>query len=126
MKNYCLNVEEIYKLLKWRESGEPVDCKELLLIIEDAESWTTRIICIALFFARILEREKPNINTQKNMINILFKMEEELFFEVQGGDDEFVDFLLRHLRNPDESLEASIIELQNRLSEYSYEKALRY
>lgn len=53
-------------------------------------------------------------------------MRNELCFEIQEGDEQFIEYLLRHLRNSDESLEATLIELQNGLSEYRYEKALRY
>jgi len=58
MKNYCLSVDEIFNILKSRELGESIECRELALEIDEAKCWNTRIICIALFFARILERDK--------------------------------------------------------------------
>ena len=53
-------------------------------------------------------------------------MNDELFFEIQETDHHFVEFLLGEIRNPDESLEEALIEIQNRLSSYDYEKSLRY
>ena len=126
MRNYCLNVDEIAKILRWRECGEPVAYEELSLEIEEAQCWTTRIVCIALFFARVLERKETTIDAKKSRIELLYAMKNEFCFEIQEGDEQFIEYLLRHLRNPDESLEATLIELQNGLSEYRYEKALRY
>ncbi len=126
MRSYCMNVEETDQILKWRESRVPLAYKELSLEIEEAQCWTTRIVCIALFFARVLERGKTTIDEQKRRIEALYTMEDELCFEIQEGDDQFIEYLLRHLRNPDDSLESALIELQNGLSNYRYEKALRY
>ena len=126
MRNYCLNVDEIAKILRWRECGEPVAYEKLSVEIEEAQCWTTRIICIALFFARVLERKETAIDAKKSSIEMLYAMQDELCFEIQEGDEQFIEYLLRHLRNPDESLEATLIELQNGLSEYRYEKTLRY
>jgi len=126
MRSYCLNVDETAQILKWRERGTPVACEELSLEIEEARCWTTRIVCIALFFARVLEREATTIDTQKSRIEMLYAIEDELCFEVQEGDDQFIEYLLRHLRNPGDSLEAALIELQTGLSNHRYEKTLRY
>lgn len=126
MRAYCLNVEETSQILKWRECGEPTTIKELSLEIEEARCWTTRIICIALFFARVLEQGEPTIDEKKRKIEVLYAMEGELYLEIQEGDDQFIEYLLRHLRNPGDSLESILIELQNGLSGYRYEKALRY
>ena len=65
MKNYCLSVDEIFNVLKSRELGESIECRELALEIDEAKCWNTRIICIALFFARILERDKISAQALK-------------------------------------------------------------
>ena len=126
MKNYCLSVDEIFNILKSRELGESNECRELALEIYEAKCWNTRIICIALFFARILERDKISVQALKRKIDVLYSMSDEFWFEMQEGNEQFVEFLLNHLRNKDDSLEDSLIEIQNRLSEHNYEKTLRY
>ena len=62
----------------------------------------------------------------KRKIDVLYSMSDEFWFEMQEGNEQFIEFLLNHLRNKDDSLEDSLIEIQNRLSEHNYEKTLRY
>ena len=126
MRNYCLNVNETAQILKWRDCDKTELSKELSLALEEAQCWTSRITCITLFLARILEREKSALDEPKNKIAKIYAMNDELFFEIQETDHHFVEFLLGEIRNPDESLEEALIEIQNRLSGYDYEKSLRY
>lgn len=126
MRTYCLKTEEIYQILNWRDCEESLECEELSLEIAQACCWNSKIICIALFFARLLEREQTTIDAKKSIIEKIYTMDDVLYFEIQEGDHQFVEYLLKHIRNPNESLEATLIELQNGLSEYNYEKALRY
>ena len=126
MRSYCLNVEETAQILIWREDSASFAGKELSQEIEEAQCWTTLIVCITLFFARVLERGDITIEEQKRKMERLYAMEDELCFEIQEGDDQFIEYLLRHLRNPGDKLDSALIELQNGLSDFSYEKALRY
>ncbi|MFZ2808687.1 MAG: hypothetical protein WAZ60_20060 [Desulfosalsimonadaceae bacterium] len=126
MKNYCLNADEVFNILKWRELGVPIECEEMALKIDGAKCWTTRIVCISLFFARILEKDKISAQALKKRIAVFYSMGDELWVEMQEGNFHFIEYLLKHLRNKDDSLEESLIEIQNRLSEYNYEKTVRY
>ncbi len=127
MKNYCLNVEEVFDILKWQEDEKPIACKELALEIAESSCWTTRIICFTIFIARILEKDKISEKDLKRRIATLYSVGDEFWFEMQEMNDHFVEYLLlQYLRNKDDSLEDFLIEIQNGLSEYNYEKAIRY
>jgi hypothetical protein len=126
MRNYCLSVDETDQILKWRDGNEITICKQLAFEIDEAKCWSSRIICLALFVARLIQRGQTSIEEQKNIIEKIYSMSDLLYFEIQEGDCHFVNYLLRHIRNSSDSLEDTLIEIQNGLSRYYYEKAIRY
>lgn len=126
MRNYCLSVEETDQILKWWDCKETAICKELAFEIDEAQCWNSRIICLALFVARLMQRAQTSIGEKKNILEKIYTMGDQLYLEIQEGDHHFIDYLLRHIRNPKDSLEDTLIEIQNGLSKYYYEKAIRY
>jgi hypothetical protein len=126
MRNYCLSVDEIGQILKWHDCKETGICNELACELDEALCWNSKIICLALFVARLMLRGQISMDEQKNIIDIIYTMGDQLYFEIQEVDHNFVDYLLRHIRDSNDSLEDTLIEIQNRLSGYDYEKAIRY
>ncbi len=126
MKNYCLKVNELFDVLNWREHEVPIGCNKLALELEEARCWVTKLTCLALLFARIMERDKLSPEALKKKIAVLYSMSDEFWFEIQEGNDVFVEYLLNHLRENEDTLEDTLVEIQNRLSEYNYEKTICY
>lgn len=125
MRNYCLRVDEIGLILKWPDCKTGI-CKELAYELDEALCWNSKIICLALFVARLMLRGQISMDEQKNIINKIYMMGDQVYFEIQEVDCHFVDYLLRHIRGSNDSLEDILIEIQNRLSSHYYEKAIRY
>jgi hypothetical protein len=126
MRNYCLNVDEIDQILQWYDDRETGICKKLAGELDEALCWNSKIICLALFVARLLNRGQMSINEHKIIIDKIHKIGEQLYFEIQEVDYNYVDYLLRHIRDSNDSLEETLIKIQDRLSSYHYEKDLRY
>lgn len=127
MRNYCLSTEEIVQILRWQENCNTFDDDSSFAAeIQESSCWDSKITCITLLLSRILEQGEKTSVVKKDIIEKIYTMDQILYFEIQEGDYRFIEFLLSHLRNPEQSLENDLITLQNNLSEYNYANSLRY
>lgn len=65
MRNYCLNVDEIAKILRWRECGEPVAYEELSLEIEEANAGLRGLFVLLCFSQGYWNERKPLLTRKK-------------------------------------------------------------
>ena len=125
MRNYSLNTDEIDQLIQWKKNSEAITSKELKLALDEAQGWETQVACLALLFARVLERNpKGSFAEKQQQIEMLYSLQDEICFDIEEGDECFTGYLLGHLRNPDDSLEEALVDLLNRYRGKDYEHAL--
>lgn len=118
----CLTSNEISQLLA--HLGDPsqeLDV-DLAKIVELARSWEFNMICQSLFVARHLCADI----TDPEKIDRMYNMEHEMAMQMEEGNSNIVDYLLRHARDASESLDDALIALTEGFWEHNYERALRY
>lgn len=95
---------------------------DLAMTIEAARCWQVMVVCHNLFVARYVDADAQG----SKKIKRIYSLEEEIAIEIQEGGDQFVEYLLRHVRLPSETLDEALMAIQEDLSEYNYAKALCY
>lgn len=118
----CLTSIEVKLLLAHLEDEEICLKGDLANQIDAAKEWEFQIVCHNLFVARHIDAEEGGLEK----IARIYTVEEEMFLELQEGGDTFVEYLLRHTRLANETLDEALITIQEGLSKCDYEKALRY
>jgi len=119
---YCLNNNELEKLLRLYLNGTSVDDIALESHVSDAGQWDDNLLCITFSLARVLERQRDSEQLIKMMIVELFSMPDKLFLGIQECDEDFVDYMLRHEHCGDSDMEVSLLRVAQNLTEYCYDK----
>ncbi len=125
MKNYCLNTDEIEQLVQWGKNREAITSKRLQPALDEAQGWETQVVCLALLFARVLERNKKASPAEKQeQIKVLYALQNKIWLDIQEEDECFTGYLLGHLRDRNDSLEDALVDLLNRYRDKDYEQTL--
>ena len=121
MKYYCLTAQEIKYFLSYYL--EKIECPDsnLNLMIELAKGWEITLICLNIFVARYIDI----LNDGDRRLELLYELE-HLSLEIQEGGQCFVEYMLHHQRNSNQTLDDAMIEIQTGLSGHNYERTLRY
>ena len=121
MNARCLSAVEVGLLLAHLSERGSVD-EEFAEALEAAKDWELCLVCHNLFIARHVVNSTAGLD----LIARVYAAEDEMALELQEGGDLFVEYLLRHQRVSSETLDDALVSIQDGLSNYSYEKALRY
>ena len=121
-----MNKEELLKLINSKIIDQEVDNCEFKVWVDYAHNWQVELGCINYFLSQILERKVKDGEYCLSIIELIYGLEDELFFRVHECNHVFVEYMLSRLRQPDISLEEELVILHRDLCEYSYEWALRY
>ncbi|MCI5218341.1 MAG: hypothetical protein D3914_03905 [Candidatus Electrothrix sp. LOE2] len=120
--SYCLDNTELEKLLDLRLNQEGIEDAALNSLIENANQWQEKVLCLSFSLARIIERRNDSASLSREMIADFFSMPEEMFIDIQECDENFVNYMLEHEHSGDIDLEMSLQTVARRLSEHYYEK----
>lgn len=123
---HCLSRNELKCLIESKISNETIEDDELRLWVDNACYWQDEIAAFNYFLSKILERKLKDGHDCMKLIDIFYMLEEEMAFNVQEFSRDFIDYMLRNIRDPNLSLEEDLIRLQDSLSEHSYHGTLRY
>ena len=66
------------------------------------------------------------MNDGVDLIESFYNLENQIFFDIQELDSEFVNFMVRNSRDTDLTLEEQLISLLEKLSDHDYNQTLRY
>ncbi len=126
--NYCLSVEELAQLIDRYTKSRDIEDMNLSSLVENARQWDTKLICLSVLFARLLERENKDTAVPTQMIKTLFSLKEKIYLEIQHCDLDFIEYMLgySHSRNTKDTLEDILIDIQNGIGDRRYVHALRY
>ena len=90
-------------------------------LLEKAEMWDQEIVCLSLLLARLLEK---GLIANSSELNQIYELSNEIYFRVEEFGEGFLSFLMKHRRNEILSLEDDLIEKQELLGKYDFDKAL--
>lgn len=107
--------------MDFQVSNKPVDINGLDVWIEDAHNWQVELGCINYLLSQILERKVRNGENCFTIIDLVYKFENQLFFRIHECDHRLVEYMLRHVRQYDCSLEDELVTFHNRMCEHIYE-----
>lgn len=124
--HYCLNKVELRQLIGYMNRSNDIDDDYLRILIANAANWQDERCCINYTFSIILDRMVRNGMEGYDLIKILYEIDENMFFLIQEIDHNFIDFMIKNIRNPGLSLEDELIMLQNSIGDHRYESAVRY
>ena len=123
---YCMNREELKQFLDFKISCQLIDNNELTHWITAADSWQDELSCLIYLFAQIIDRKNQEEKPCQELIEFLYQLHEQMYLTIQEFDSEFIDNMLRHIRNINLSLEEELVKLQDEISQHQYGKKLRY
>lgn len=118
----CLTSNEVKLLLAYIVEQPGCNEKEFTKVFEASKAWESWIVCLSLFVARHIDADIGGLEK----IARIYALQEEIAIELQEGGDAFIEYLLRHLRLPNETLDDALIVNQEGFSKHDYEQALRY
>lgn len=102
--------------------NKSIDDLDLRLHFDQANEWDEKLLCTAFSFARIIERRCDSKEKAQSMINKLFSMPNQMYFDIQECGEDFVDYMLRHEHVGNTDLETSLMAVARKLSEHNYGK----
>jgi len=120
--HHCLSKAELDWLID--NNWNPVEEEEYKIlgeIISDCKSWDSELVCLSYFLSRALERKEKAGDDCQVILKRTFDVSSEMWLLIQQFDLKFIKYLLRHVRNQEESLEVDLIGIQQNLSEHIYE-----
>jgi hypothetical protein len=125
--HHCLNKEELKIVIEYKNGKIGlIDDEQLRIWLEGAESWQDEVCCLNYIFSQIIDREHQRGTNCNELIELLYKLGEEMFFTIQEIDYKYISELLRNVRRIELTLEEELILLQNKIGEHQYEHVIRY
>lgn len=124
MRPYCLTKEELSLFMEIEFEGREYldDVIEFHYLLENWRTWDTEFICLATVFSQILEQQlksgKDALSTLKRAYALLENTGRGL--TIEGFDEKFVAYFLRHYRTEDISIDEDLNYLRSQLSEHKY------
>lgn len=124
--HHCLSKDELRQLLNLKADNLAIETDELRIRIELADNWQDELGALTYLFSHILERRAKGGLDCAGLIKMFYELPEVMSLHIQEFDSDFVEYMLRNIRDKSLTLEEELVGLQNRLREYDYERTLRY
>lgn len=122
MNILCLTSTDVGNLLRHILDNKFELHEVLVNDLEAARSWDLCIVLHNLFVARHLISSNDGLKK----LEILYTLKDEMALEPQEANLEFIDYMLHHIRKFDESMDEMLVRLQEELSDYNYDRSIRY
>ena len=94
-------------------------------IIEDAQSWQKEVHCLSLFAAIFLERQSHEGGNCQPLVDRIYGLEDKMCFSMNECDPDFVEYLLRNIRESGLPMEEILTDILTRYSNYDRSKTIR-
>ena len=122
MTTQCLTSADV-RLVLCRLVDDQVEFgTELTDLYAGAQVWSVRIVCHNLFVARHIAASDMGMAK----VARLYAAGEEMAIEPEEGGASLVEYMLRHERNADETLDEALVAIEAGLKAHNYERAIRY
>lgn len=121
-----MNKEELSQFIDFKTIGKAIELTDLGLWIESSHNWQVELGCLNYLFAQILERKLQENVECSDTICFLYDLVDQMYLRIHECQYEFVEYMLRSLRQLDLSLEEELVNLHNKMCEHIYAQYLRY
>lgn len=124
--HYCLNKQELEVLINYILLKINVDCSTLHNHIKCSENWQDELGCLSYLLSEILERNNINGTAPEQIIKLVYGLDEKMFIDIQEFDWKFIEYMVSNVRNSSLTLEDNLIDLQNGLKAFRYDRTIRF
>jgi len=124
MRAHCLCKEELNRLVEIELEGKDLYEEEFNFqcLLDDWRCWDVEFMCLATCLSQILEqRLKRGVDARPILSGIYSLSERAGLFTVEGFGEDFVAYMLRHVRQGELSIEENLVQIRNLLSEHVYQ-----
>ncbi|NMC63207.1 MAG: hypothetical protein GYA55_08555 [SAR324 cluster bacterium] len=121
----CLDRQQLADLVDYIVFGSEID-GELKARFSLAQDWQEQLICLAYLLSMVLEGKAKGKRDYSTTIDKIYELSTEIYLSIQEFDSDFIKYMLEHTRDKSLLLEEELVGLQARLSEHSYDRAIRY
>ena len=118
MDNYCLNRNEIIKLIEHKIQAHEID-EELKEYIERAELyWDINLISSNCFLSIILEQKIRRNDCEKEFLDSFYELQDKMSFHIEELRPDFIDFIYNYkMPNKQNAYIAALIEARKHKDE---------
>jgi hypothetical protein len=124
--HHCLSKSELYDIIDYKLLNKDKIDDANKILLEKAENWEISLDCLIYFFSMLIERKLNNSVNISNIINEFYLLDKSAFIVFQEFDTNFIENLIRNIREESLDLEDELIQLQINMDEHNYEKTLRF
>ena len=123
--SYCFDKKEASVFIESKILQSNSDLELIKKRIDNAQDWVEEIVLLSYFLAIFFERKKTLSLSYAQIFQKLNNIINEMYICLQEFDVDYLDYLLKNVRDKSLNLEEELVELQNSLSDYNYAKTLR-
>jgi len=124
--HHCLSKIELQKVTDHKLANIEFHDHSIKILLEKAENWEISLGFLTYFYSMIIEKKLNDGEGIVDLIDKFYLLENSLYVIIQEFDNNFVDHLIRNIREKELTLEDELIRLQTNLAEYNYDKSLRF
>lgn len=124
MNHSCLNTDQLRLLIKSLSDSLEPDDHELGMLFANCRDWSHEISVLTYLLTRCID--KFSDQEHHEILDLFYKLPDLMYINIQELDRSFVEFMLKHQRDRDETMEEQLIQLQRLLREYNYHEQIRY
>lgn len=120
---HCLRPEELGSVLEWLVKGTVSD--EHLELINAASEWQVELVALSYDCTKVLLGQKDNGHDPMELIAAYYQVDPALYFSFDEVGVDFVEFLLRHIRDDSDTLEDALLVTHFNMRTHFYAKSVR-
>lgn len=126
MKSKTLNKNETSEFVDIFFLKKEIKGSKITELISDAKYWQLEINLLSYFASIVLEKKRKIHEDSDGIINSLYAIsQDDVSISFNEIDTDFIDFMLRHIRHNDETLEETLVNISQKMSEYDYSRTIR-
>ncbi len=125
--NYCFSKDQILTSIEILYYHHEIDDSIINPVLKSSLEWTCKLEILNYFLLQALDHlDTLPISERKSILNFVQELDNEMFIIFEGFSQNFIEYLIRNIRDDSISLSEALITTQRRLAEYDYSTALRY
>ena len=123
---YCLRTNQIVAFLRFVQEESQTYDECLQYRFDEAKEWRGDLVCPTILFVRVLERFRDDNEECQRLIRLLFKVPEDMRFDIEECGAKFSEYVVRNVYNPEDDLEEELSSLVEDYRDHQYAKTIRY
>ena len=121
---YCFNREQTKKLLELKCDNKQFTDSFLNETVMGSANWEFEIHTLSYINSMVLEGLKKEKKEITEYLDRLYNFDEEMNFLIDEVGNEFIKYILLHVRDRSINLEDDLVNLKSRQIQYDYSKSV--